>query len=58
MIELPVESELSLCDVFLHAVTQLGSREKGMAAKCGSVRSTYQKAVGIWKCGAGVVATC
>ena len=33
--ELPVDSELSLCGVFLHAATQLGSREKGTVAKRG-----------------------
>jgi hypothetical protein len=27
-IELPADSELSLCGVFLHSVTQLGSRKK------------------------------
>ena len=58
MIVLPVNSERNLCGVSLHLATQLASREKGMAAKCGSARSAYQKAVGIWKCGAGVVATC
>ena len=38
-IESPIDSELSLCGVFLHVVTQLGSREKGMAAKHGFARS-------------------
>ena len=47
MIELPINSELSLCDVFLQAVTQPGSREKSTAAKRG-----------ILKHGSGVVATC
>ena len=56
-IELPVDSELSLCGVFLHATTQLGSREKGMATKYEFVRSTPQKAVGIWKNGAGIAVT-
>lgn len=49
--ELPVDSELSLCGVFLHVATQLGSREKGTVAKCGLARSTPQKAVGIWRAG-------
>lgn len=56
-IELPVDSELSLCGVFLHAATQLGSREKGMVAKHGFARSISQKAVGNWKHGAGMVMT-
>jgi hypothetical protein len=30
----PIISELSLCGVFLHTAVQLGSREKGTAAKC------------------------
>lgn len=51
MIELPVDSELSLCGVFLHAATQLGSREKGTAKEC------TQKGVGIWKSGAGIIVT-
>jgi hypothetical protein len=38
-------------------MTQLGSREKDLAAKCGFARSTPQKAMGIWKRGAGVVMT-
>jgi hypothetical protein len=36
---------------------QLGSREKGMEAKHGFARSTPQKAMGIWKRGAGVAMT-
>jgi hypothetical protein len=56
-IELPVDSELSLCDVFLHTVAQLGSREKRTVAKGGLPGSASQKAVGIWKCGDGVVVT-
>jgi hypothetical protein len=36
---------------------QLGSREKGMVVKCGFARSVPQKAVGILKCGVGVVVT-
>jgi hypothetical protein len=33
---LPVDSKLRLCGVFLHVVTQLGSRERyGMVAECG-----------------------
>ena len=57
-IELPVESELRLCGVFLQAAAQPGSREKSTAATHGFARSAPQKAVGIWKCGAGVVVTC
>ena len=53
----PIISELSLCGVFLHAAAQLGSREKGMATKYEFVRSTPQKAVGIWKNGAGIAVT-
>ena len=55
VIELPVNSELSLCCVLLHVVPQLGSREKGAVAKHGFAP---QKAMGIWKRGTGVVATC
>lgn len=36
---------LSLCGVFLHATTQLSSRER-------------YGALGIWMCGAGMVPTC
>jgi hypothetical protein len=43
-----VDSELSLCDVFLHVETQLGSREKGTVSKRGFVRSAPPKAVGIY----------
>jgi hypothetical protein len=57
VIELPVDSEVSLCGIFLHAAAQLGSREKGTVAKHGFARSTQPKAVGIWKRGAGVVVT-
>jgi hypothetical protein len=53
-----IDSELSLCGVFLHAAVQAGSREKGTAAKCGFARSALQKATGILKYGAGVVTTC
>jgi len=56
-VELPVDSKLSLCGVFLHAVTQLGSREKGTAAKRGFARSAAQLAVEIWKHGVGVAVT-
>lgn len=35
----------------------LASREKDMAAKHGFARSALQKAVGIWKHGAGVIVT-
>jgi hypothetical protein len=51
-----VVSELSLCFVFLHAVAHLGSREKGMAAKCGFNRCAT-KAIGVLKHGAGMVVT-
>ena len=57
-IKLPVNSELSLCSVFPHATNQLGSREKGMQAKCGFERSAPQQAVGLWKHEAGMVVTC
>ena len=50
-----IVSELSLCDVFHHAVVQLGSREKSTAAKHGFARCV--QAVGVLKHGAGVVAT-
>ena len=30
-----VDSKLRLCGVFLHRVTQRGSKEKGTAAECG-----------------------
>lgn len=43
---LPVDSKLSLWGVFLHTVTQLGSREKGMAAERGFVRSGNLGGVG------------
>jgi hypothetical protein len=43
MIVLPSDSKLSLCCVFLQAVTQQGSREKGMVAKCEFARSASQK---------------
>ena len=56
--ELPVDSELSLSDVFLPKVTQLGVREKGTVAKPGFARSAPQNAGGIGKSGAGVVVTC
>ena len=36
---------------------QLSSREKGTVAKHGFARSAPQKAMGIWKSGAGVVVT-
>lgn len=36
---------------------QLSSREKGTVAKHGFARSAPQKAMGIWKHGAGVVVT-
>jgi hypothetical protein len=38
-----VASELSLCCVFLRAVARLGSREKGMTAKCGIARCAPQR---------------
>jgi hypothetical protein len=50
MIVLPVNFELSLRGVFHHTVTQLGL--------CGFVRSTPQKAMGIWKYGTGMATTC
>lgn len=50
-IELTVDSELRLCGVFLHSVTQLGSREKRYGGEAN------QPAAGIWKCKAGVAAT-
>ena len=56
--ELPVDSELSLSDVVLPKVTQLGVREKGTVAKPGFARSAPQNAGGIGKSGAGVVVTC
>jgi hypothetical protein len=40
-----------MCGVFLYAAAQLGSREKGAAAKRGFARSAPQKAMGIWKHG-------
>lgn len=52
-IVLPIDSKLSLCGG-LHTATQLGSREKGMAAKHAFMRCAPQLAVGIWKRGAGV----
>ena len=55
-VELHVNSELILCGVFLLAAIQLGSREKGTVANCG-IASAPQKAVGIWRHGADVVAT-
>jgi hypothetical protein len=57
VIELPVYSKLRLCSVFLHVVTQLGSREKGTAPKRGFARSLPQKSVGIWMYKAGMVTT-
>jgi hypothetical protein len=36
-------SELSLCCVFLYTAVPLGSREKGMEAKCGFARCVPQK---------------
>jgi hypothetical protein len=39
-------SELSLFGVFLHTVLQLGSREKGMAAKCVFARCAPQRSRG------------
>lgn len=53
---LPVDSKLSLCGVFLQMMTQLGSREKGTVGKDGFVSSALQKAMGIWKRGAGLAA--
>ena len=54
-----IDSELSLCGVFLYAVAWLGSREKGIAAAhCRFPRSAPQKAMGVLKHEAGVVATC
>jgi hypothetical protein len=47
-----------LCGVFLHTAAQLGSGEKGTAAKLGFARSAIQKAMGALKLRAGVVATC
>jgi hypothetical protein len=55
---LPVDFKLSFCDVFLHMVTQRGSREKGTAAKHGFVRCAPHLAEGIWKHGPGIAATC
>jgi hypothetical protein len=46
-----------LCGVFLLTVAQLGSIEKSAMAKHGFARSEPQKAVGILKCGVGVVLT-
>jgi hypothetical protein len=46
-IELLADSELSLCGVFLLRATQLGSKEKGMTAKCGFARSAPKKAMRI-----------
>ena len=40
-----IDSELSLCGVFLHVAARLGSREKSTAAKHGFARSAPQKAV-------------
>ena len=57
MIELTVDSELSLCGIFNHTVTQPDCREKGKVAKCVFARNVPQKAGGIQKCGAGMVAT-
>jgi hypothetical protein len=54
---LPVNSELSLCGVFLQAVKQLGSREKATEAKCEFIRCAPQKDIEIWKCAAGVATT-
>ena len=48
---------LSLYGVSLHAMAQLGSREKGTAAKHGFARCAPQKAVGDLKHGADVVIT-
>lgn len=50
---LSIDSKLGLCGV-LHTATQLGSREKGMAAKRAFMRSAPQLAMGIWKRGAAV----
>jgi hypothetical protein len=47
-----------LCGVFLHAVTQLDSREKGTVTKHGFARTAPQKTKGIWMCGAGMVVIC
>jgi hypothetical protein len=52
-----IVSELSLCGVFLHMAAWLGSREKGMLAKCGFACCAPQKAMGVLKDGAGVVET-
>ena len=54
--ELPAGSELSLYGVFFHVATQLGSKEKGRGKAWGCKKYT-PKAVEIWKCGAGVIAT-
>ena len=51
-----IDSELSLCGVFLHAAARLGSREKGMAAKHEFARSAPQKAEQILKSGADMIA--
>ena len=40
-----IDSELSLCAIFLHTVPQLGAREKDTAAKHGFAKSAPQKAV-------------
>lgn len=55
VIELLVDSKPRFCGVFLHMATQQRSREKG--TKYGFARSVPQKAMGIWKRGAGVTAT-
>ena len=51
------DQDASLCGVFLCSAAQLGSREKDMAAKCGFARSAPQKAMRIWKHGAGMTTT-
>ena len=55
-IELPVDSELSLCGAFLHARLSWVP-ERSTEAKHGFARSAPQKAMGIWKRGAGMATT-
>ena len=46
-----------MCGIFLHTADRLASREKGTAVKHGLARNAPQKALGILKHGAGVVAS-
>ena len=52
-----VNFELNLCGVFLHPVTQVGSRER-YSSKGWVCKKYTQKAVGIWKSVAGMTTTC